>query len=364
MRGRDRAGGGMTRDPDHAAPAAERPRPRGSRPGPARLRRSASSASSLALVAAGRRHRAGQPAVPVRAEHQGPAARPDDPGDAGRRPGHRRHHPQRRPVGRLGPRPVSAFATGDPVRDHPGLPIVVAAGRGMASARRAGWSTACWSRFGRVPALVVTLGTLYVFRGIDYIWAGGQQINAADMPPALPAAWATPACSASRSWRCSPLVVLVVGRLLPAQLPRRPRAVRDRLRPGGRPAGRHPGRPRACSPRSWSAARSPAWPACCTRPGSARVDANAGIGYELNVVAAVVVGGVAIFGGSGTVYGAALGALLLTTIGSALPVLGINPFWQQAVVGALILARHRRSTGRWSRCGWPASLRGEERPCR
>jgi rhamnose transport system permease protein len=67
------------------------------------------------------------------------------------------------------------------------------------------------------------------------------------------------------------------------------------------------------------------------------VDASAGTGLELSVVAAVVVGGVAIFGGSGTVYGAALGALLLTVIGNALPVLSINAFWQQAIVGALIL---------------------------
>ena len=67
-------------------------------------------------------------------------------------------------------------------------------------------------------------------------------------------------------------------------------------------------------------------------------------------MAAVVVGGVAIFGGSGTVYGAALGALLLTTIGSALAVLGVNQFWQQAIVGALILLaigidRVRRAPG-------------------
>ena len=54
-------------------------------------------------------------------------------------------------------------------------------------------------------------------------------------------------------------------------------------------------------------------------------------------VAAVVVGGVAIFGGSGTVWGAGLGALLLTVIGSALAVLDINQFWQQAIVGALII---------------------------
>ena len=67
------------------------------------------------------------------------------------------------------------------------------------------------------------------------------------------------------------------------------------------------------------------------------VDSAAGTGIELQVVAAVVIGGVAIFGGSGTVWGAALGAFLLLTINSALPVLGIDHFWQQAVVGALIL---------------------------
>jgi len=68
------------------------------------------------------------------------------------------------------------------------------------------------------------------------------------------------------------------------------------------------------------------------------VDATAGTGLELQVVSAVVVGGVAIFGGSGTVTGAALGALLLTTISSALIVLRIPAFWQQAITGALLLA--------------------------
>jgi rhamnose transport system permease protein len=58
---------------------------------------------------------------------------------------------------------------------------------------------------------------------------------------------------------------------------------------------------------------------------------------ELQAVAAVVIGGVAIFGGSGTVWGAAIGAILLVTINRALPILGIQDFWQQAVVGALIL---------------------------
>jgi rhamnose transport system permease protein len=67
------------------------------------------------------------------------------------------------------------------------------------------------------------------------------------------------------------------------------------------------------------------------------VIADSAHGWELLVVSAVVVGGVAITGGVGSVYGAALGALLLTTIGSALVVLRVNPFWQQAITGALLL---------------------------
>jgi rhamnose transport system permease protein len=68
------------------------------------------------------------------------------------------------------------------------------------------------------------------------------------------------------------------------------------------------------------------------------VSSGAGTGIELQAVAAVVVGGVAIFGGSGTVWGAAIGAMLLVTINRVLPILGIPDFWQQALVGVLILS--------------------------
>ena len=70
----------------------------------------------------------------------------------------------------------------------------------------------------------------------------------------------------------------------------------------------------------------------------AQVDVTGGTGYELIVVAAVVVGGVAIFGGSGTVLGAALGAVLLNTINQALVALKVSAFWNQAIAGALLLA--------------------------
>ena len=65
-------------------------------------------------------------------------------------------------------------------------------------------------------------------------------------------------------------------------------------------------------------------PACSGSRSTARSTRSPAQGYEFQVIAAVVVGGVAIFGGSGTVVGAALGALLLNTIDSALVVINFG----------------------------------------
>jgi len=68
------------------------------------------------------------------------------------------------------------------------------------------------------------------------------------------------------------------------------------------------------------------------------IPSNAGVGLELEAIAAVVVGGTAITGGRGRVFGSLLGVALLGTIGTALTFLGVNPFWERAVQGAIILA--------------------------
>lgn len=68
------------------------------------------------------------------------------------------------------------------------------------------------------------------------------------------------------------------------------------------------------------------------------VPSNTGLGLELKAVAAVVVGGTAISGGRGTLVGTLIGAALLATIGPALTFAGINPFWEKAVQGAILLA--------------------------
>ncbi|MHB1110748.1 MAG: ABC transporter permease [Devosia sp.] len=64
---------------------------------------------------------------------------------------------------------------------------------------------------------------------------------------------------------------------------------------------------------------------------------NTGAGFEFTVIAAVVIGGVSINGGVGTVLGTVLGVLLLGCVSAALPVLGISAFWQNAIYGAVII---------------------------
>jgi rhamnose transport system permease protein len=68
------------------------------------------------------------------------------------------------------------------------------------------------------------------------------------------------------------------------------------------------------------------------------VQANGGVGLELKAIAAVVVGGAAITGGRGTLWGTLAGVALLGVIGTALAFLGVNPAWEKAIQGAIILA--------------------------
>ena len=70
----------------------------------------------------------------------------------------------------------------------------------------------------------------------------------------------------------------------------------------------------------------------------AEVPGNAGAGLELKAIAAVVVGGVAITGGRGSLWGSLGGVALLGVIGTALAFLGVNSAWERAIQGVIILA--------------------------
>ncbi|MFB9376525.1 ABC transporter permease [Kineococcus gynurae] len=230
---------------------------------------------------------------------------------------------------------LSAYAAGSLLQSAPGTPVVLAVALGMAVGAVCGVVNAVLVRFGGVPALVVTLGTLYIFRGIAFFWAGGQQINADELPRHFLAFGTADVLGLPVLALIAVAVVVGAGIVLG-----RYRAGRDLYAIGSNPeaavlAGIPVGKRLLVAFVTSGALAGLAGVLFAARFGT--VDAAAGTGYELNVVAAAVVGGVVVAGGSGTVWGAALGALLLTVIGSALPVLGIDQFWQQAIVGALIL---------------------------
>jgi rhamnose transport system permease protein len=230
---------------------------------------------------------------------------------------------------------LSAYAAGSLLQAAPGLPVVVALLVGCAVGAACGLVNGALVRFGNVPALVVTLGTLYVYRGLCFFWAGGQQINADELPASFLGFGTATVLGIPWLLIIAVVVVLVAGFVL-----RGYRSGRELYAMGSNPqaavlAGIPVGRRTLTAFLVSGALAGLAGVLFAARFGT--VDAGSGTGYELDVVAAVVVGGVAVFGGSGTVYGAAIGALLLTTIGSALPVLAVDPFWQKAIVGALIL---------------------------
>ena len=230
---------------------------------------------------------------------------------------------------------LSAFTVATMMSENPDLPMIAAIAVGVLVGAVCGLVNGVLVRFGKVPALVVTLGTLYMYRGITYSWAGGSQVNADELPghflnfandDLLGVPWLVL------------IAVVVVGGV--SLMMRNYRAGRELYAMGSSPqaaelAGIKVARNLLGAFLLSGALAGLAGVLFAARFGT--VDASAGTSYELNVVAAVVVGGVAVFGGSGTVWGAGLGALLLTVISSALAVLDINQFWQQAIVGALII---------------------------
>ena len=230
---------------------------------------------------------------------------------------------------------ISAWAVATMMSEHQGLPMIVAILVGLAVGAAAGLLNGVLVRYGKVPALVVTLGTLYIYRGITYQWAGGSQVNA-DKLPAHFLNFANDNLLGI-PWLVLIALIVVGGATL---VMRNYRVGRELYAMGSSPQAAELAGIKVARNLLGAFVLSGALAGLAGVLFAARfgtVDASAGTGYELNVVAAVVVGGVAVFGGSGTVWGAGLGALLLTVIGSALAVLEINQFWQQAIVGALII---------------------------
>ena len=231
---------------------------------------------------------------------------------------------------------LSAYVSASLFGQIHGIPIVVVFLVGLGIGLAVGVANGLMVAIGRVPSLVVTLATLYIVRGLDILIVGGNEVVAQTLPNAfieIPRAgvYGVPYLAIA--------IAVVIG--IGAYYLRSYRSGRDLYAIGSNPeAARLAGI--AVGRRVFTAfAVSGAIAGVAGVLWAAQyqtVDSNAGTGYELTVIASVVVGGVAIFGGSGSAVGAAIGALLLQTINSALYVLGISPFWDQAIAGALLLA--------------------------
>ncbi|WP_109508637.1 ABC transporter permease [Nocardioides speluncae] len=230
---------------------------------------------------------------------------------------------------------LTAYLVGRLFVDQPGIPIVVVALIGMLFGAALGLVNGVLVAFGRVPALVVTLGTMYIYRGVFLEWAGSDRINAGDMPSGFLRLGTEQFLTIPVLTLVALVMLVIVGYCL-----RSLRWGRELYAIGSDPAAARlyglPVTRRVLG----------AFVICGALAGLAgvfyaarygTVSSGAGRNLELEAVAAAVIGGVAIFGGSGTVWGAAIGAFLLVTIDRVLPILGIPDFWQRAVVGGLII---------------------------
>jgi rhamnose transport system permease protein len=190
--------------------------------------------------------------------------------------------------------------------------------------------------FLRVPAIVATLGTLSVFRGIDYFIAGSHQVALAGLPDGF-------TDPARTNLVGIPVFVLITVAVVAVG------SVILRSTRFGRQVYAVGSNPEAAAILGIPSRRVVfiAFATCGALAGLAGVmwvmefgtiNGTAATGAVLAIVAAAVVGGVNIFGGSGTLAGAALGALFLGFIANALPLVGLSQFWLQAIYGAVILA--------------------------
>ena len=231
---------------------------------------------------------------------------------------------------------LSAYVSANLFGKIHGIPIVVVFLVGLGIGLAVGVANGFMVAIGRVPSLVVTLATLYIVRGLDILIVGGNEVVAQTLPNAF---IQIPRAGVYGVPYLAIVIAVVIG--VGAYYLRSYRSGRELYAIGSNPeaarlAGIRVGR-RVFTAFAVSGAIAGVagvlWAAQYQT-----IDSNAGTGYELTVIASVVVGGVAIFGGSGSAVGAAIGALLLQTINSALYVLGISPFWDQAIAGALLLA--------------------------
>jgi rhamnose transport system permease protein len=188
----------------------------------------------------------------------------------------------------------------------------------------------------RLPSLVVTLGTLYIVRGAVYVVSNSVDYNAQELPESLLA------LGQKVYFGILPFTFLlvIIAMLAMAFFMKYTKSGRDAYAIGSNPPAADLVGLKVFR-RTFLAFVFSGFMAGVAGVfylmRFAQVDSTAFYGQELAVVAAVVIGGVTIMGGSGTVVGAVIGALLVQTIQGGLAALGVDAFWKPAINGLLLI---------------------------
>lgn len=233
---------------------------------------------------------------------------------------------------------------------YPGIPLPVLIGCALAIGAALGAINGFMVWKIGIPAIVATLGTLTIYRGMAFVLSGGAWVNQTQMTPAFLDAPRVSVLGLPLLGWAAILVTTIVSVVFTRTV-----FGRSLYAAGGNPtaalyAGIDVGRTRF-----FAFILSGALAGLCgylwvSRYAVAYVDIAAG--FELDTVAACVIGGISTLGGIGSVGGAVLGALFLGVIKNALPVINVSPFWQMAISGFVIIiavlfnARQERRKGR------------------
>ena len=231
----------------------------------------------------------------------------------------------------------SAMTAGLAYRDFPemwwilGFPIAILSGAAL------GLVNGLLVTLFRLPAIIVTLGTLSLYRGLTFIISDARQINRSDIPRELKA------MSRTSPILDIPWIILIAFAVAVATF------VIARHTTLGRQIYALGSNPVAAKLRGIDVTKVTliVFTLSGALSGLAGIlyasrwgfvnPSNTGAGFEFQVIAAVVIGGVSINGGVGTVLGTVLGVLLLGCVSAALPLLGIAGSTQNAIYGAVIL---------------------------
>jgi rhamnose transport system permease protein len=241
-----------------------------------------------------------------------------------------------------------------------GLPTPVAAGAACAIGAAFGALNGVLVAYVRIPSIVVTLAAMVALRdGLRWMTQGAWVQN---LPPNFQ--WFGLSQSASQAVTFSCAVLLLAGMAwgLRNLAPGRAVYATGSNQDAARLAGIHP----ALVTFSVFVITGflTGFAALLNSVRFNQIPSNAGLGLELKVIAAVVVGGTVVTGGKGTILGTLLGLILLGIIGPALTFLGVSAYWERAIQGVIILAavaidavraRSARHSGRYA--GSPAASR-------